>query len=141
MAEMKEFDIKCEKCGPVQLKTEDWHVDGDGVMHYRGRCPKCGGVSLGSQVPPPLQKIIEGAQQELAIAEKRVGQIKTMQANLQHMAGTPDDVVASLNTELEFANAKVAGLNEDIKRLGELQKRFAQVEAKAATPKAESARR
>jgi hypothetical protein len=88
-----------------------------------------------------IQEIIAGTKQELELATRRAVDLKRMLGNLQHMEGTPDDVVAPLKIESEFADANVARLNESIGRLSDFQNVYKENQAKIAAVKAEAARR
>jgi hypothetical protein len=79
-----------------------------------------------------IKAVINGAEQELAMAVKKAENLKKLRANHKHTEGAPDDVAASLSVLVDLANTDVDRLIGEIKRLGELQKRFAEFELKAA---------
>ena len=74
---------------------------------------------------------IVGAEQELAMAVKKAENLKKLRANHKHTEGA-DDVAAFLSVLVDRANSDVDRLIGEIKRLGELQKRFIEFESKAA---------
>jgi hypothetical protein len=70
-----------------------------------------------------IKAVITGAEQELAMAVKKAETLKKLRANYKHTEGTSDDVGASLNALVESANTDVARLIQEIKSLGDLQKK------------------
>ena len=79
-----------------------------------------------------IRALITSAEQELAMAVKKAETLKKLRANHKHTQGAPDDVAASLSVLVDLANTDVDRLIGEIKRLGELQKRFTEFESKAA---------
>jgi len=79
-----------------------------------------------------IKALITGAEQELAMAVKKAENLKKLRANYKHTEGAPDDVAAMLSVLVDLANTDVDRLIGEIKRLGELQKRFGEFESKAS---------